>query len=56
MESTSKPDTTPNCPKCRGKLLYDGSGLSCISCPYTWRKTHAAKVVLPRPEKPDTKY
>ena len=38
MESAKKPDTTPICPKCGGKLLYDGKGFSCMSCPYTWRK------------------
>lgn len=45
MGETGKPDTTPLCPKCGGKLIYDGKGLSCISCPYTWRKGCLEKAV-----------
>jgi hypothetical protein len=53
MGKMGKPDTTPLCPKCGGKLVYDGTGLSCISCPFTWRKPDAAKKDNPPPKKRD---
>jgi tRNA(Ile2) C34 agmatinyltransferase TiaS len=40
----SKSDTTPICPKCGEKLLYDGKGLSCISCPYVRRRANTVHV------------
>lgn len=50
MESAKKPETTPICPKCGGKLLYDGKGLSCISCPYTWRKPDTVRQPVDPPK------
>ena len=55
MQSAGKPDTTPNCPKCGGKLVYDGTGLSCIACPYTWRKPDTVRAVRGPHKPPDRK-
>jgi tRNA(Ile2) C34 agmatinyltransferase TiaS len=55
MDTTKKPDTTPICPKCGGKLVYDGKGLSCISCPYTWRKPDTLRKATEPGKKPEEK-
>jgi len=55
MESASKPETSPRCPKCGGKLVYDGTGLSCISCLYTWRKPDTVRRPVDPAKKPEGK-
>lgn len=49
MVKGRKADGDGVCPRCGGKLLYDGKGLACLTCPYIRHAPPSEKnIVLPR--------
>ena len=49
--------TKLRCPECHERLLYDGKGLTCISCSYSWRPPESDKSIpaVRRNEEPEKK-
>lgn len=46
MVKGRKPDGDGACPRCGSKLLYDGRGMTCLSCSYTRKSPPSEKSIL----------
>jgi hypothetical protein len=52
VAKAGKPGGEDTCPRCTGKLLYDGRGHSCLSCSFTRRTPTTVKsIVVPKPKR-----